>query len=84
MVMDNPIATGAGASGALLGILASMVTWMFLNRRVLPPSLIAEWRRQLAVVFVLNLAITFGIATSAKARTSAAPPSGCSPRFPVD
>jgi membrane associated rhomboid family serine protease len=67
MLWDSPIVgVGAGASGALWGVLASMVTWIFFNRKVLPPSLIADWRRQLLIVFGINLAITFSIPAISK------------------
>jgi membrane associated rhomboid family serine protease len=66
MLIENPLGGGAGASGAIWGILASLVTWIGLNRRVLPPSLIAHWRRQLLIVFVLNLYITFAFANISK------------------
>jgi membrane associated rhomboid family serine protease len=52
---------GAGASGALWGILASMVTWILLNRRYLPGALVSGWLRNLLFVFVLNVLITLGI-----------------------
>jgi rhomboid protease GluP len=66
MLLDNPVAGGAGASGALWGILASMATWLYLNRRFLPPTLIAVWTRQLLICFVLNVFITFSIAHISK------------------
>lgn len=52
---------GAGASGAIWGVLASMVTWLVLNRGVLADASIAYWRRQLVFVFILNVFITFSI-----------------------
>ena len=52
---------GAGASGALWGLMASMVTWILLNRRFLPGPLAATWLRQLAFIFLINVAITFGV-----------------------
>jgi membrane associated rhomboid family serine protease len=61
MLIENPLGGGAGASGAIWGILASLVTWIYLNREALPSSLISDWRRQLIAVFVLNLFITFYI-----------------------
>jgi hypothetical protein len=57
---------GAGASGALWGILASMATWIFLNRSALPRSLISDWQRQLITVFILNVFITFAIPNISK------------------
>lgn len=61
LVMENPILVGAGASGALWGIVASMAAWLVLNRRALPRDLVAEWRRQLVMVFLLNVTITFAV-----------------------
>lgn len=61
MVADNPVGGGAGASGALWGVLASMASWVFLNRNVLPPALISDWKRQLLFVFILNIGITLSI-----------------------
>src|SRR5206468_571251 len=49
LLADRPNFLGAGASGALFGILGSMVTWLFLNRDVLPPALVRVWRRQLII-----------------------------------
>lgn len=59
MLIENPTGGGAGASGALWGIMASLATWMYLNRQALPGRLIADWRRQLISVFILNVGITF-------------------------
>jgi membrane associated rhomboid family serine protease len=66
MLLENPVGGGAGASGALWGILASMATWLYLNRRFLPSSLIAVWTRQLLICFVLNVFITFSISYISK------------------
>jgi membrane associated rhomboid family serine protease len=66
MLIENPLGGGAGASGALWGLLASLAIWIYLNRQALAPSLIAHWRRQLLTVFVLNLFITFGVANISK------------------
>lgn len=61
MLLENPVMGGAGASGAIWGILASLATWLYLNRSALPPSLIADWRWRLLRVFLLNVIITFAI-----------------------
>jgi membrane associated rhomboid family serine protease len=66
MLIENPAGGGAGASGALWGVLASLATWLFLNRHILPPSFIAHGGRQLLVVFALNVFITFGFANISK------------------
>jgi membrane associated rhomboid family serine protease len=60
MLIENPLGGGAGASGALWGVMASLATWMYLNRRALPGQLVTAWRRQLVVVFALNVFLTFG------------------------
>jgi membrane associated rhomboid family serine protease len=57
---------GAGASGAIWGILASMVAWVVMNRAALPRALASTWLRQLAIVIVLNAAFTFSIAGISK------------------
>jgi hypothetical protein len=41
--------------------MASLATWLFLNRTVLPPQLISSMRRQLITIFLLNVLITFGV-----------------------
>ncbi|HEV3257090.1 MAG TPA: rhomboid family intramembrane serine protease [Gemmataceae bacterium] len=61
MLIDSPLADAAGASGALWGIMASMGTWLFLNRNALPRALVATWTRQLLIVLALNVALTYGI-----------------------
>jgi membrane associated rhomboid family serine protease len=59
MIMwPKPSFIGAGASGALWGVLASMVTWILLNRRFLPRELASGWLRNLLFVFGLNAVIT--------------------------
>ncbi len=49
----------AGASGALWGVMASMAVWVWLNRGFLPGQLVSTWMRQLLIVFVLNVGISF-------------------------
>jgi membrane associated rhomboid family serine protease len=61
MILWGGRALGAGASGALWGIMATMVTWILLNRRYLPRQVTAASMRQLILVFVLNIAITLGL-----------------------
>src|SRR5262249_22904687 len=60
VIWPKPVPT-AGASGALWGLMASMVSWVLLNRRFLPGQLAATWLRQLAFIFLINVAITFGV-----------------------
>lgn len=66
MLFSDPVHGSAGASGALWGIMASMATWLYLNRRVLPPGLVSTWAQQLLMVFVLNVFITFSVANISK------------------
>jgi membrane associated rhomboid family serine protease len=66
MLLESPAVVGAGASGAIWGILASMVTWLFLHRQVLRPAVVATWRRQLLITFALNLYITFAYPSISK------------------
>jgi membrane associated rhomboid family serine protease len=60
VIWPKPVPT-AGASGALWGLMASMVSWVLLNRRFLPGQLAATWLRQLGFIFLINVAITFGV-----------------------
>jgi rhomboid protease GluP len=61
MLLENPTGGGAGASGAIWGIMASLASWLFLHRDILHRRLLDDWRRQLMTVFVLNVFLTFGI-----------------------
>jgi membrane associated rhomboid family serine protease len=61
MVIRNPLTMGAGASGALWGILAAHAVWIMLNRRYLPGPLAAQMLRQVIIVLVINIGITFGV-----------------------
>jgi membrane associated rhomboid family serine protease len=60
VLFSVPKFIGAGASGALWGIMASMATWVFLNRGHLPRQLVSAWKRSLLIVFILNVFITYG------------------------
>ena len=62
----NPNVILAGASGALWGMMTSLVAWITLNREHLPAPLITAWLRRLMTVLVLNVFISFmpGISTS--------------------
>jgi membrane associated rhomboid family serine protease len=62
----RPVSNLAGASGALWGVLGSMVVWVLLNRRFLPGPLASNWLRQLLIVFVLNVFITFAVSNISK------------------
>jgi membrane associated rhomboid family serine protease len=59
MEVFAPHALGAGASGALWGLLTSFGAWVYLNRRFLPPALASTWLRQVVIILVLNIGISF-------------------------
>lgn len=48
----------AGASGAIWGVMTSLLAWLLLFRTRLPPALVADWFRRLGFVFVLNAAFS--------------------------
>lgn len=56
----------AGASGAIWGILASLGTWLFLNRRALPPAIVTSMTQALVINLLLNVGITFGVSNISK------------------
>jgi rhomboid protease GluP len=58
---------GAGASGALWGIMTAFLVWVFLNRPFLPPQLASTWLRQVGFCLLLNVGITFMIPGLSKA-----------------
>jgi hypothetical protein len=49
---------GAGASGALWGILAAHLVWVVANRRYLPGPMASQMLRQVVTVFVINVGIS--------------------------
>lgn len=61
MVISNPFIIGAGASGALWGILGAHAVWVIANRRYLPGTLASQMLRQVVIVLVINVAITYGV-----------------------
>ncbi|MBY0527241.1 MAG: rhomboid family intramembrane serine protease [Gemmataceae bacterium] len=58
MVYMTPKVRGAGASGALWGIIASMAVWILLNRQYLPGALASSLLRNLGIVFLINVYIS--------------------------
>jgi len=56
---SQPDAMLAGASGAIWGILASLLAWLMLFRGDLPPDVGAEWARRLWLAFLLNAGVSF-------------------------
>src|SRR5262249_28505591 len=61
VVFSRDLSLGAGASGAIWGLLGSLIAWVFLNRRALPPAMVSSLTRQLIIVVVLNVFITYSI-----------------------
>ncbi|MBL8798943.1 MAG: rhomboid family intramembrane serine protease [Planctomycetia bacterium] len=57
MVLTHPTDLGAGASGALWGLMLSLATWVFLNRRHLPP-INPAWVRRFLFIILLNVFIS--------------------------
>jgi rhomboid protease GluP len=49
---------GAGASGAICGLLGALAAWTFLNRRFLPPPVFASIKRYLVINSFLIAAIS--------------------------
>jgi membrane associated rhomboid family serine protease len=58
MIINNPVVRGAGASGAIWGLMASEVVWVFLNRQHIGYGA-TIWLRRLMFVFVLNAGFSF-------------------------
>jgi len=58
MVLTNPRSGGAGASGAIWGMVASSVTFILINRQHLPGAVNPRWLRNLVTVVVLNVGIS--------------------------
>jgi len=67
MVLADPARGGAGASGALCGLMGSYVAWLFLNRQFLPEPLGPGRLRNLLALILLNVLISMlpGISASA-------------------
>ena len=55
----NPDTLLAGASGAIWGLLMSLVAWFMLFKRYLPREVVAESTRRLTVVIVLSAMFSF-------------------------
>src|SRR5437016_13541713 len=61
MVINKPFIIGPGASGALWGVLAAHAVWILTNRRYLPGPMASQMLRQVLVVLVINIGITYGV-----------------------
>jgi membrane associated rhomboid family serine protease len=60
LAMSNqPDGLLAGASGAIWGILTSLLAWLMLFRSDLRPDVSAEWARRLWIAFLLNAGVSF-------------------------
>ncbi len=60
LAMSNqPDAMLAGASGAIWGVLASLLAWLMLFRNELLPDVAGEWARRLWLAFLLNAGVSF-------------------------
>jgi membrane associated rhomboid family serine protease len=55
----KPEALLAGASGAIWGVLASLLAWLLLFRSRLPADVAGDWARRLWVVLLLNAGLSF-------------------------
>src|SRR5262249_55854280 len=58
MLLVNPHGAGAGASGALWGVMSAEVTWMLVNRHHLPAALMSDWLRSRLSSFMINVFIS--------------------------
>jgi membrane associated rhomboid family serine protease len=58
-VVLTPHASLVGASGAICGLLGSMLTWLVLNKRHLPEHIVANWQRNILINIVLIAIISF-------------------------
>lgn len=57
----------AGASGALWGVLMSVVVWLIRHRDELPEKVAGEWGRKLAWAVLFNLVLSFAPGISVEA-----------------
>lgn len=67
IVSQDPRSIGAGASGAIWGVMVSMAAWVMLNRKFLPQQLASAWLRQMFTVFMINVFISLMPGISAAA-----------------
>jgi rhomboid protease GluP len=58
-MLSTPGGLLAGASGAIWGVMTSLVAWVLLNRRFLPPHVASDLLRQLSVAVLINVGISF-------------------------
>src|SRR5262249_17907716 len=72
MVAAHPTVLGAGASGALCGLMASEAVWLFMNRRYFPMALVRRWRRGLITTLILLVVISLAPGVSGWAHVGGA------------
>jgi membrane associated rhomboid family serine protease len=60
----HPAAIGAGASGAIWGLMSSLLAWLLLNRQHLPPATVNRWLRQIGILFAISFAVSFAPSVS--------------------
>lgn len=67
MVWNNPASFGAGASGAIWGVMTAYLAWIFLNRQYLPGPINPAFLRSWLSVFLINIFISMipGISAAA-------------------
>ncbi len=61
MVIANPMVLGAGASGAIMGLLTAHVVWILFNRRYLPPALASQMLRRILFILVIQVVFTHSV-----------------------
>jgi rhomboid protease GluP len=72
VVLYNPGAPGeitlvAGASGAIWGLMLSLIAWVFMNRRHLPPQEVSRWFNRFGILLLINVGISLLPGVSAAA-----------------
>lgn len=55
----HPVSIGAGASGAIWGLLCSLLVWLQLNRNHLPEKFVKEGLQRLGLVLLISIAVSF-------------------------
>ena len=64
---NGSISLVAGASGALWGVMLSVIVWFLKYRRQLPPEITDDWSRKLGMAFCFNLLVSFAPGVSLEA-----------------
>lgn len=66
MLIENPLGGGAGASGAIWGVMSALLALVVAYRSALPPRVYLQVRSQLVMVILLNVYLTFSVANISK------------------